>query len=101
MNETMNRAHDIAIRADELGIDPFTAYTIADDAIDHLDPDDLDSYHNTDPAARQLLAYIILHFTSDDDFDDLRHELRHEWNNLSELDKCEECGASCDLCCDC
>src|SRR5580765_3987014 len=103
MNFT-ERSAAIATRADELGIDPFTAYTIADDAIDYLD--DIDEYHRTDAESRALIATIILHFQSDDDFDDLRHELRHEWDMInreadpSGLDLCDNCG-ECDYCCDC
>lgn len=97
---TSNRASDIITRADELGIDPFTAYTILDDAIDHLDPELIDDYHNTDPAARTLLTYCMIHFAGDDDYDDLRHELRHEIGSIEEADLCDEC-RTCAYCCDC
>ena len=93
-----NRAKEISLRADELGIDPFTAYTIADDAIDYLD--DPTQYHRTDEGSISLLTFIMLHFSSDDDFDDLRHELRHEWNNFDEFDICDNCN-ECDYCCEC
>lgn len=99
-----DRARHFADMAEYCNIDRFRAYTIADDAIDLEGEDDTERY--PDPNEQFLLRNAQLLYTSDDDFDDFRHELRHELDLMtpeadpSGLDLCDTC-RECAMCCDC
>lgn len=79
----LDRAARFLTAADLLSIPHADAYTIADLAIDYDSFDDvIDTLPNqlSTPlptvALDVLLAYAQAAFTSDDDYDDFRHELR-------------------------
>lgn len=79
----LDRAARFLTLADLLSITHLDAYTIADLAIDYDTADDvLDTLPSqlTSPvplhAFDALLAYAQASFTSDDDYDDFRHEIR-------------------------
>lgn len=76
-----NRAAVYVLAAEGLNVDPATVYTIADNALDFdADDYDIDSH-------RHLHAIVRTMFTSDDDFDDFRLELREALDMLDDDDR--------------
>lgn len=76
-----NRAAVYVLAAEGLNIDPAVMYTIADDSLD-FDAEDIeiDSHRHLHAVARSM-------YTSDDDFDDFRLELREALDMLDDDDR--------------